>query len=148
MKEGTISLVRDTESPLKSPNTRLIAAALSAGAEFATKAALNDSVNDKGDRQVTWQMNGATNINFEPNFESETIDFAEFRKRFESLNWCKENSDHPIAFMRAFSDKMNRLRDRLREMKPMARIENGRRTGFIPDDATDEERSEILKMVR
>lgn len=147
MREGTISRVSDTEDPRKSTNTTLIGAALAAGAEFNSTKPLHDSIDGEGKRQVTWAMDGDKLINFSPDFEEEDITFAEFRKRFDSREWCEENESHPIAYMRAYRDKMNRLRDRLRELKPLARITKGKRTAFIPHDATDAQRAEILKML-
>lgn len=147
MNKGTISLVRDETDPRRSTNTTLIGAALSAGADFASKEALTDSIDEAGKRQVTWAMNGADNIVFDPNFEAETIDFAEFRRRFESLEWCEENPDHPIAYLRAYRDQMNRLRDKLRDMKPMARIQKGKRVALVPADSSAAKREEILGML-
>lgn len=138
--------MRDDQSPLSSPNTRVIAAALASGADFASEKPLLDSIDHAGKRQVVWSMSGK-GIDFEPNFEAETVDFAEFARRFESLEWCKANEDHPIAFLRAFSDKMNRLRDRLRAMKPMVRVQDGKRIALIPADASAAEKKEILGML-
>ena len=147
MKKGTIALVRDEDSPLKSTNTTLIGAAISSGADFASKSPLLDSIDEAGNRQVTWAMDGDKPIKFTPDFDEEEIDFAEFRGRFESLEWCSENESHPIAYLRAYRDQMNRLRDKLRTMKPMIRVQQGRRTALIPADASDAVKREILGML-
>lgn len=144
MNRGTIALVRDDVDPRKSTNTTLIGAALAAGADFADKKALSDSVDAAGKRQVTWSMNGDRKMHFVPNFDEEQITFAEFRRRFESLEWCEQNPDHPIAYLRAYRDQMNRLRDKLKTMQPMARIQKGKRIALIPADATEAQRAKIL----
>lgn len=147
MRKGTINLVRDEEDPRKSTNTTLIGAAIASGADFASKEPLHDSIDEEGKRQVAWSMNGDKGIRFSPDFDEESITFEEFRKRFESLEWCEENPDHPIAYLRAYRDHMNRLRDRLRSHKPMARIQRGKRIALIPADASAAEREEVLGML-
>jgi hypothetical protein len=144
MNRGTLSLVRDDIDPRRSTNTTLIGAALAAGADFASSKALHDSIDEEGKRQVTWSMNGDRLMRFSPDFDEEEIEFAEFRRRFESSEWCEENPDHPIAFLRAYRDQMNRLRDKLRTMKPMARVKKGRRVALIPADTPAAKRQEIL----
>ena len=147
MKKGTINLVRDETAPLKSTNTTLIGAGIASGADFASAAPLLDSIDGEGKRQVTWAMDGDKPLHFVPDFDEEKIDFAEFRRRFESLEWCAENESHPIAYLRAYRDQMNRLRDKLRTMKPMIRVKQGRRTALIPADASDAVKREILGML-
>jgi len=152
MKKGqTLAFLRDHESPLKSPNTRIVAAALASGGKFANDRPLLDAVEAKPDgtthRTVTWCMDGEKSMHFAPNFPEESIGFDEFRARFQSREWCEANPDHPIAFMRAFSDAMNRLRDRVKEMKPMLMVRKGRRTALIPADETEDRKREIMGLL-
>ena len=147
MQKGTISLVRDDNDPRRSTNTTLIGAALASGADFASDKPLHDSIDEAGKRQVSWAMNGDSQMRFDPNFEPESIKFTEFRERFDSLEGCAENPDHPISYLRAYRDMMNRLRDKLRDMKPMARVQRGKRIALIPADASEAKRKEILGML-
>lgn len=151
MKRGqTISFVRDDKNPLQSPNTRIIAGALVAGGKFANEKPLLDTieqVDGKPKRTVTWVMDGDTKLSFRPDFEAEDITFEEFKERFENLEWCEANADHPISYLRAYSDMMNRLRDKIRTMKPMLLVRKGRRTALIPADASPEKKREILSMI-
>lgn len=150
MKQGkVIAIVSDKDtSPLKSPNTKMIAAALAADCRFASDKALIDTIEDKGDgkteRTVTWCMDGTHKAHFAPNFAEEHITFGEFRKRFESLEWCEANPFHPIAYLRSYSDKLNRLRDRVVQMKPLVLIRKGGRTALIPADCPAARKAEIL----
>lgn len=156
MKRGqTLSFLRDNESPLKSPNTRIVAGALACGGKFANDKPLLDTVEQvpdddggsKPQRTVTWVMDGEPSIEFRPDFKAETIGFEEFKDRFEDLEWCMANPDHPISYLRAYSDMMNRLRDKVRTMKPMLLVRKGRRSALIPADATPERKEEILSML-
>ena len=152
MKEGTtLSIVRDHDTkPTESRNTRLIAAALSSGAMFATEAAYSDTVEQTPNgakRTVTWLMDGAAKLHFEPIEVAESITFDEFRKRYESLDWCEANANHPIAYLRAMNDQHNRLLDKVKTMRPMLLIRKGKRIAIVPsgsDEASKATREQIL----
>jgi hypothetical protein len=152
MKEGTtISVVRDHDTkPTESRNTRLVAAALSSGAMFATEAAYSDTVEQTPNgakRTVTWLMDGAAKLHFEPIEGAESITFDEFRKRYESLPWCEANANHPIAYLRAMNDQHNRMLDKVKTMRPMLLIRKGKRIAIVPsgsDEASKATREQIL----
>lgn len=152
MKEGTtISVVRDHDTkPADSPNTRLVASALSSGGVFATEAAYSDTVEQTADgpkRTVTWLMDGAAKIRFEPIECAESITFDEFRRRYESLQWCEANANHPIAYLRAMNDQHSRMLDKIRAMRPMLLIRKGKRIAIVPsgsDEASKATREQIL----
>lgn len=148
MKEGQkIQFVRDDQAPLKSSVTPLIAAALACGIEFAHDKPLLDTleeVDGQPRRSVTWSMDGGSAAVFRPNFKEETLDFAEFRRRFESRAWCEANPDQPIAYLRAFSDKLSLLRNDLRVMKPLLLVRKGRRFALIPQNADADKKARIL----
>ena len=152
MKEGTtISVVRDHDTkPADSPNTRLVASALSSGGGFATEAAYSDTVEQTANgpkRTVTWLMDGAAKIHFEPIQCAESITFDEFRKRYESLQWCEANANHPIAYLRAMNDQHSRMLDKIRTMRPMLLIRKGKRIAIVPsgsDEASKTTREQIL----
>lgn len=138
-----ITLLRDDKPPLKSPNTKLIAAAITCGFEFAHSEAMLDTIQqtDSGPkRQVTWSMNGGKKADI----AGEEVSFVEFRKRYESMDWCKANPNSPIAYLRFVFDNYERLRDKLRDMKPLALIKRGNRIALIPADADAATREKIL----
>ena len=151
MKSGQkIVFVRGHEPPLKSPDTALIAAALISGAKLAGEKPLVDTVEEIGGdarRTATWSMDGGSEMTFRPNFAAETIDFTEFRRRFEDDAWCKSNPDHPIAYLRAFADIFTDIREQLRGRKPAFLIRKGKRFAVIPQDAEPEKKQEILDLL-
>ena len=152
MKEGTtISVVRDHDTkPADSPNTRLVASALSSGGAFATEAAYSDTVEQTPDgpkRTVTWLMYCAAKIHFEPIQCAESITFDEFRKRYESLQWCEANANHPIAYLRAMNDQHSRMLDKIRTMRPMLLVRKGKRIAIAAsgsDEASKTTREQII----
>lgn len=152
MKQGdTITIVRDQDTkPSESRNTRLIAAAIASGAVFASESAFLDAVEETSQgprRTVTWLMDGATKMPFEPIDGSESITFDEFRRRFESQAWCEDNPNHPIAYLRAMTEHYNRLLDKIKTMRPMLLIRKGKRFAIVPsgsDAASTAQREQIL----
>ena len=73
--------------------------------------------------------------------------FDEFRKRYESLDWCEANGNHPIAYLRAMNDQHNRLLDKIKTMRPMLLIRKGKRIAIVPsgsDEASKATREQIL----
>jgi hypothetical protein len=151
MRSGQkIIFVRGHEPPLQSRDTALIAAALVSGAKLAGSKPLVDTIEEvdgKAKRTSTWSVDGGGEIAFRPNFAAESIDFAEFRRRFEDETWCRANPDHPIAYLRAFADTLGDIRDQLRGRKPAFLIRKGRRFAVIPQDAEPERKREILDLI-
>jgi hypothetical protein len=84
---------------------------------------------------------------FRPQFAEATFDLAEFRQCFESLEWCRANPDHPIAYLRAFSDALSSLRNELRAQKPLFLVRRGKRFALIPQDADPAKKAELLAML-
>lgn len=150
MKEGQqILFWRDDQPPLKSDLTHLVAAALICGFEFANDKPLLDTleeVDGEPRRSVTWSFDGASKAVFPP-FKEGAVDLTEFRKCFESLDWCQANPDHPIAYLRAFSDALSSLRNELRTRKPLLLIRRGRRFALIPQDADPARKAQLLAML-
>ena len=151
MKQGdTITVVREEDvKPSESRNTRMIAAALASGGIFASDKAFLDTIEDTQSgpkRTVTWLMDGANKISFDPIPQAEQISIAEFRRRFDSQEWCESNADHPIAYMRAMSEHLNRLLDKIKTMRPMLLIRKGKRFAIVPSgsDAASKARRELI----
>lgn len=145
-----IIFVRGQEPPLQSRDTALVAAALVSGAKLAgAKPFLHtlEEVDGEPRRATTWSMDGGGEIVFRPDFPAETIDFAEFRRRFEDAAWCRDNPDHPIAYLRAFADQWADIREQLRGQKPAFLLRKGKRFAVIPQDADPEKKREILELL-
>lgn len=146
MKKGdTITVIRDQDTrPSESRNTRLISAAIASGAVFASDSAFLDAIEETPTgpkRTVTWLMDGARKMEFEPITEAEAIDMAEFRRRFESQEWCEENANHPIAYMRAMTEHYNRLLDKIKTMRPMLLIRKGKRFAIVPSGSSEADKA-------
>lgn len=133
-------------------NTRLVAAAITSGIlPISGGGFYSDTVEDKGDgnirRQVTWCLNGKATAHFKPDFKEETIDFNEFRDRFDSLEWCEANPNHPISYMRGYVEHHMRFVDKIKTQRPMMLIRKGKRTAVVPsgnDPESVAKRDEIL----
>jgi hypothetical protein len=150
MKPGqTIEFLRDNENPLHSRNTRTVAAAVSCGCKPAEKAYSYTVEETKNglQRTVTWIMDGDAKAVFEPAFEREELTFSEVAKRFADRDWCEANANHPIAYLRAFSDNLAQLTAFVKEHKPSVLIRRGNRVATIAADATEETRARILAML-
>lgn len=148
MRDGqSIHIARDHDKPSRSINTRLIAASLISGAQFASDKPFLDTVEDvdgEAKRTVTWLMDGETKMHFSPEFMEERIDFNEFKRRFLSLEWALANPNHPIAYMRGMSEMMNRLRDKISTMQPLALIRRGKSFALVPAGCDAAKRAKLL----
>ena len=153
MKMGDkISVLRDDtqEPPAASMNTRLVAGAITAGIEPIEKGFYSDTVEMiKGEpkRNVTWVMKGDATATFSPDFEEETIDFVEFQKRWNSLEWQTANPSHPISYMAEMFRKHSAMVDKIKTMEPMMVIRKNGRTAIVPSGDSPEDteaRNEIL----
>jgi hypothetical protein len=98
----------DSESPLKSPNTDLVGAWLTAGGKLYNRG-YEDVVEDDR-RFVTWVIDG----NVSTTIDGDEVTFEQFQDRFLNQKWCEEHPESGITFMRAF-------RDNLRDLKKWAK---------------------------
>jgi len=100
--------ITDSESPLKSANTDLVGAWLTAGGKLFNRG-YEDVVED-GKRFVTWVIDGSVTTTI----DGEEITFEQFQDRFLNQHWCETHPESGITFMRAF-------RDNLRDLKKWAK---------------------------
>lgn len=145
-----IQFVRGEDSPAKSAKTALVAAACVSGVKLAgNKPFLHtlENVDGQAQRRFTFAIDAASEVTFRPNFSEETIDFAEFRKRYESDEWVAANPDHPIAYLRAMADALLTLQAKAREIKPALLVRKGSRFALVPQDAPPEKARELLAML-
>lgn len=99
-------LLEDNESPGKSFNTDIIAAWLTSGGSLVRRGGFQHFVDEEGKAHVRWLVN----CDVLAKLDGQEIDFDEFRKRFEDLDWCKSNQDSEISWMRAFRDNARDLK--------------------------------------
>lgn len=101
-----LRLLEDNETPGKSFNTDLVAAWITSGGQLVKRGGFQKFTDEEGKLHVRWIVN----LDVLAKLDGEEIDFDEFRKRFESLDWCKEHSDSDISWMRAFRDNARDLK--------------------------------------
>ena len=146
MKAGqTIHWLKDDKAPLASPNTPLVSAWLTCGGQLLSECGFSDTieaVDGEQKRTVTWMIDGDFSVEF-PDFR-ETVDFEEFRRRWNDVEWFKANTEHPIAYLVQFSSNLRKLRDWLKQQKPAVLVKRGNRTAVIPADCTEARKKQIL----
>jgi hypothetical protein len=101
-----LRLLEDHEAPGKSFNTDIIAAWLTSGGAVVKNGGFQHFVDETGKTHVRWIVN----LDVLAKIDGEQINFDEFRKRFEDLEWCKANSDSDIAWMRGYRDNARDLK--------------------------------------
>jgi hypothetical protein len=101
-----LRLLEDNESPGKSFNTDIIAAWLTSGGALVKRGGFQHFVDEAGKAHVRWIVN----CDVLAKLDGEEIDFDEFRKRFEDLDWCKANPTSDISWMRGYRDNARDLK--------------------------------------
>lgn len=101
-----LRLLEDSESPGKSFNTDIIAAWLTSGGALVQRGGFQHFVDEAGKTHVRWIVN----CDVLAKVDGEEINFDEFRKRFEDLDWCKANADSDISWMRGYRDNARDLK--------------------------------------
>lgn len=161
MKEGTIEILRDDKSPYQSPNTRLVSAARAVNFQWGNNAPFMDSFEEKEDgeikRNVSWCMDGDQRVEFlwvtrdeDGNLvaNEEKVNFATFRKRYIDLEWCRENPDHPIAYLRGAHYHHARMLKAIHELPRHQVIRNGNRRVSIPTNLPEDKRKKLLSYLK
>lgn len=101
-----LRLLEDNESPGKSFNTDIIAAWLTSGGALVQRGGFQHFVDEAGKAHVRWIVN----CDVLATLDGQEIDFDEFRKRFEDLDWCKANPTSDISWMRGYRDNARDLK--------------------------------------
>lgn len=154
MPEQTVShvfILKDDRPPLKSTNTALVAAATVCGIPLSDSGPFahtieEDEQSGRPKHQTVWSLKD-TEIEFLPAFEPERISTAEFVRRWKDPQWRIDNPHHPIAHMVWQHETENRLREKIRENKPLIMIRRGRRIAFIPQGCDAAKREKILALL-
>jgi len=153
MKEGdSIAIMRENDTPpAKSKNTRKVAALLTCGGQLSSSSPFLDAVEARGDagpkRVTTWMMDADKKMRFDPIAASEEITFLEFLKRYESQEWCEENPNHPIAYLRFYAENIYALVRKTKEIGTHIIQRKGKRVVVYPsgsDEKSTELRNKIL----
>jgi hypothetical protein len=101
-----LRLLEDDKAPGKSFNTDIIAAWITSGGELVKRGGFQHFVDEAGKTHVRWVVN----CDVLAKVDGTDIDFDEFRKRFEDLDWCKANADSDISWMRGYRDNARDLK--------------------------------------
>lgn len=143
--------IRYGNNPLNAANTRLVADALTTGFRLVESGGFRDTVEqtDKGPlRKVEWFIDGSSKGLFVTAEGREEIDFEEFRRRYESEQWCLDHPHHPIAFMRWSARHLSELRDKIRTMTPAAVLRRGNRMVTIPAELPQDKKEKLLSYLK
>lgn len=120
MKAGmTLQLLSDNEDPGRSPNTDLVMAWHTLGGTLANPCIQRVVENDKP--YCTWFIDDSVAIDI----NGDKIGWAEFKRRWEDIEWCKANEWHPISVIRAFRDNARDGKRQAREQAVGIRIRKG-----------------------
>jgi len=149
MKQGDKPVFwKSAEHPAASFLTRIAAAAFAVGFDLLTPKCFQHHVRvdesahpdpeAEPKRSVTWIWNGNQKVRFRPNFPEEEITVAEFRRRFEDLEWVAKNPDHPISYMRAFLEQSRKTMAQI-SGEPALLVIRGDEKVIAPPGATAEE---------
>lgn len=150
MNQNTYVIFKEEDkSPLKSQNTWMIAAMACSGIPL-TEHGYNDTVevlpNGTNKRTTTWLVSDKK-AEFAPIQQKEEVGAEEFARRFNSKEWCEQNADHPIAYLRFYMEAYQQFRAWLHDRKPSALVRRGKRFAIIPADASDAEREKLLSLL-
>lgn len=144
---AAIHFRKSTENPIFSQETRAAMAAFTCGFDLITNKGFIHTVDGEAttveaiadSRSVTWLWDEQKTATFKPIPKEETISIQEFFRRFESLEWCADNPDHPISYMRVFLDKTRSGLKTIGGMRPCLRFRRGDDVATVPPDATAED---------
>jgi len=143
MKQGTIiQVLKDTEDPVKSPNTDMVMAWVSIGGKLNAPHSL-ERVEEDGKPYCTWYIDDTDPVVI----NREKFHWRDFVKKWNDVDWCKQTDFHPIAVMRAFRDN---ARDGKRQAKEMAvglRIRKGDRSITVYPHSPQWLKDELAKFI-
>jgi hypothetical protein len=128
-----LRLLEDHEAPGKSFNTDIIAAWLTSGGALIERGGFQHFVDEAGQAHVRWIVN----CDVLAKVDGEDIDFDEFRKRFENLEWCKANADSDISWMRGYRDNARDLKRFAKSAAVGISRKNGRTFGICYPDSPE-----------
>lgn len=132
LRETLSVLVDRDHPPLRSPNTRAVAASLIFGGQLTPDGYL-DTVEEDRDRKArhttVWILR-EKEITF-PAFAGETVSQGEFLKRWRDREWIAANPDHPISNAVHLLQQIDVLRDFINGKPSSIRLIRGSRSAVI-----------------
>jgi len=137
----TYHVVVDHEDVRRSPNTDMAAAWHSLGGAFGTPQL--EKVMEAGKPYATWVYDGTEPLAF----PSGAMTFEEFKKAWNSLEWCQANEWHPVAIMRAFRDNSRDMKRQAHEMATGVRLRKGLTTAVVYDHSPEWLKQDAAKLV-
>ena len=144
MKIGQrIDFVKDNLHPLKSPNTDLVSAWLTCGGSLLKEDPYSWTVEETADgprQTMTYHIDGSQPVSI----QGESLEFQDFRFRWMDRDWCSQNDEHPISYMRLFRDNGVKFKAWIKEEKPAVLIRRGNRVAVIHPDLPEARKAQIL----
>jgi hypothetical protein len=138
------------DQPLASIEGASAVAAMTAGYRLVDgKQVKNfeDYIEDAADgtmiRETVWVFDDA----HVAEIAGERLPLEAFFIKFRDLDWCKANSEHPIAYLRHAHENLSKFRDHFRKHRPMILLRKGQRTLKIRPDLTPDEKAKWLKLL-
>ena len=128
-----LRLLEDHEAPGKSFNTDIIAAWLTSGGALIERGGFQHFVDESKKTHVRWVVN----CDVLAKVDRSEIDFDEFRKRFENLDWCKANPNSDISWMRGYRDNARDLKRFARSAAVGISRKDGRSFGIVYPDSPE-----------
>lgn len=128
-----LRLLEDNEQPGKSFNTDLIAAWITSGGALVKRGGFQQFTDEDGKLHVRWIVN----CDVQAKIDGADLEFDEFRKRFEDLDWCKAHPDSDISWMRAFRDNSRDLKRFAKSAAVGIARGNGRSFGVVYPDSPE-----------
>jgi hypothetical protein len=128
------------------PESALAASAIAAGFRFSSEKPYYDFVerlHDGAPRRVTTWTFAAEEVVI----DGERLNFDQFRKRWEDVEWISAHRSSTIARLHVATTGLHHLHQTLFRQGPHVVIRNGQRFVSIPANASEEEQRELLGML-
>ena len=151
-EKGENGKFRFPVNPATSATTQLVSAAVTCGFKLADPGGFHHTIEqtDKGPlRRIEWMIDGSSRGQFRTVKNGvEEIEFPEFRSRYESDEWCRENPDHPITHLAWAFRAFTLYGDSVRQSKPSALIRKGNQTAIIHPDLPEDKKRKLLSFFK
>lgn len=124
--------------------TFAVASALSCGVPILD---FTRAIDGKDPSHSTWTfaLQPTDAIRFGHDFPAETIDLKELLKRLNDVEWIKENSEHPIAYMYWALRNYSQLVKAIRDHKPFIVFTRGKNEAFCVAGGDPERNRYVLQ---
>lgn len=146
----SIRVIGGEGAPVASPKLGQIALILACGGEYAGEKPFLDTVD--GDQKRAFAFGFNDDVKF--SIQGESISLKDLLERFSDAEWCEANPEHPISYMHAFWAQILDLRQQLKAMKPLMKLqrteddgeESHTYTALISQDASPEDKAKMMAL--